>query len=99
MCIPPAPIGNVMGIGNSGYNNMGGYYTGVYNNLYNPHLYKQQMEAKQAKEREEKRQQVDIMKKISRCANASQGIEVDDEFLKRYDQMDIENQDTEEYLC
>jgi len=97
--IPPNPISNVA-IGSNGYNgigNMGSYYTGTYNNYYNPYMAMKQQEAMKAVYMEEQRQQVDIMKTISKNVNKSYGTEVDDIFLKRYDPVDIiqQNRDPE----
>lgn len=89
--IPAAnPMGNIVGIGNTGYNNqgqgyMGGYYTNNYNNYYNPYLAQQQYEIQQAQQREVLRQQSDLIKNISRAVNKSLNKNVDDDYLKRYD--------------
>lgn len=87
--IPPNPIGNVMSIGNIGYNTnqptMGGYYNNIYNNYYNPYLAQQQEQLRQAQLMEQQRAQSDLFKSISKNVNKALGVEVDDEYLKRYD--------------
>lgn len=86
--IPPNPIGNVMSIGNLGYNNqagMGGYYNNMYNNYYNPYLAQQQEQLRQAQLMEQERARSDMFKTISKNVNKALGVEVDDEYLKRYD--------------
>lgn len=89
--IPSNSIGNIVGIGNQGYNNgmmssMGGYYNNQYNNYYNPYLAQQQRQMQEAQMREQMRQQTDILKSISRKVNNALGNDIDmDEHLKQYD--------------
>lgn len=93
--IPSNPIGNVVGIGNQGYNTinnmnmmggMGGYYSNQYNNYYNPYLAQQQRQLQEAQMKEQMRQQTDILKSISRKVNNALGNNVDmEEHLKQYD--------------
>lgn len=101
-CIPSSPIGNIVSIGNIGYNTNTGnsaYYGMGINNRYNPY-YRQQQEMMIAQQRETMRCQSDIMKKISRSAHKALGEEVDDEFLnKRYDpqfEMQYQQRDPDE---
>ena len=81
----PNPVGNIMNIGSMGYNNnMGSYYGGGnYNNFYNPYLAAKQQEIAEAKAMEAQRQQVDVLKMISRKANASLGNQISEEELNR----------------
>lgn len=82
----PNPIGNVIGIGNNGYNNMGGYYSNNYNNFYNPYLAMQQQKIQEAQMREMQKQQSGIYKRISRSVNRALGNDIDEDYLnKRYD--------------
>lgn len=83
-CIPPNPIGNVIGIGNTGYNNMGnmgGYYNNTYNNYYNPYIAAKQQEIQYAQRLEEQRQQSDMMKRLSRSACKVTGEEISEDKL------------------
>ena len=82
--VAPNPIGNIMNIGSMGYNNnMGGYYNGNYNNFYNPYMVAKQQELAQARMAEEQRKQSDVLKMISRKANKSLGVEIDESDLNR----------------
>lgn len=92
--IPSNPIGNVVGIGNQGYNTMGymgnngmmgGYYSNQYNNYYNPYLAQQQRQIQEAQMKEQMRQQTDILKSISKKVNNALGHDIDEEHLKQYD--------------
>lgn len=89
--IPSNPIGNIVGIGTNGYNNMGGmmnmggYYNNRYNNYYNPYLAQQQRQMQEAQMREQMRAQTDILKSISRSVNKALGATMDmDKHLEQY---------------
>ena len=79
--IQPNPMGNILNIGQQGYN--GGYYNNIYNNYYNPYLALKQKEIAEAQMKEELRKQSDIMKKISRCVNKAVGVDISDEQLDK----------------
>lgn len=83
------PIGNINT--SNGYN-MGGYYTNVYNNYFNPYLARQQQELMEAKMREQANQQVDMMKFISRKANRASGYDISDEELDKLYKPDYQQQ-------
>lgn len=88
--IPSNPIGNIVGIGTNGYNNigmmnMGGYYNNQYNNYYNPYLAQQQRQIQEAQMREQMRAQTDVLKTISRSVNNALGAEIDmNKHLEQY---------------
>lgn len=91
--IPSNPIGNVVGIGTNGYNNMnlgnmGGYYNNQYN-YYNPYLVQQQQQLYEAQLKEQLRQQSDVLKTISRSVNKALGADIDME--KHLEQYNPEN--------
>lgn len=89
-CTPPVPIGNIASItGAAGYN--GGYYNGIYNNYYNPYLAAKQEELRKAQEKEQRRQQSSIMKKLSRMAHKVDNSEISEERLNElYDYKPID---------
>lgn len=84
-------MGNMVGIGNNGYNNYynnnpgynGGYYSNTYNNYYNPYVAARQQEMQMAQQMEIQRQQTDMMKRLSRNANKTLGKEISEEELNR----------------
>ena len=92
--IPSNPIGNIVGIGTNGYNNMGmsnmgGYYNNQYNNYYNPYLAQQQRQLQEAQMREQMRSQTDVLKTLSRSVNKALGADIDME--KHLEQYNPEN--------
>lgn len=93
--IPPNPIGNIMNIGNMGYNNMGGYYSNNYN-YYNPYLAAKQQEIEEARMREMQRQQCDVTKLIFSKASAASGIEVTEDQLQRFDVQYVQQTNNEQ---
>jgi hypothetical protein len=101
-CPPPNPIGNIVNIGNVGYygNTNTGYYSGNYNNRFNPYIYRQQQEAMIAQQREDTRNQADMFKGISRVVHKAIGDEVSEDYLnKKYDPVyeQQEKMDEDEY--
>lgn len=97
--IPANPIGNIAPLGYGGYNyygtgntyNMGGYYSGLYNN-YNPYLIKQQQELYAAQLREQQRQQCDIYSKLYKASCSYLGCEPQQDILESF------NDSEEDYL-
>jgi len=99
--VQPNPMGNILSIGQQGYN--GGYYNNTYNNYYNPYLAIKQQEIAQAQLKEQMRQQSDVMKKISRAVNKAAGVDISNETLdKIYNYQEPEqyrpNPDSSEYM-
>lgn len=71
---------NIGSIGGAGYNsNFGSYYTNNYNyNPYNPFYLRQQQELYEAQQREARNNQINIMKRLNKCASDCLGIEHND---------------------
>lgn len=78
--IQPNPIGNILNIGQQGYN--GGYYNNTYNNYYNPYLAIKNHELMQTQLREEQRVQSSMMMMISKAVNKAAGQEMPNERLE-----------------
>ena len=94
------PFGNVGYNNNINYNNMGGYYNGMYNSFFNPYLAAEQQRIQEAQRKEHERQQAGIMKMLCKHVNNGLGLkEPSEEFLKRYDPVEERfQQDPEEEI-